>query len=124
MIDEMTVLLATGPDGRKWKDPSEDLIHMLLKDLSREGGPVGNLRLERLGSPEKEVLVVCHDKGCFQVQRERGLRVATAASETLLEVHAACTRWAFQIDSAKAARARQIWGGYDGTLAWQITGSD
>jgi hypothetical protein len=119
----MAILMATDPGGGKWEDPSEDLLYMFLEDLVRAGSPSGCLRLERLRTSEKEALVIRYDKGCFGIRRERGPRIATATSESLPEVHAACTRWAFQIDSVTAARVRHVWGGFDGTLTWQIPGS-
>jgi hypothetical protein len=120
----MATLVATDPGGEKWEDPSEDLLYMFLEDLARANGPSACLHLERLNTAEKETLVVRYDKGRFGVRRQRGPRGATAASESLREMHAACARWALQIDSVTAARIRQVWGGYDGTLAWQITESD
>lgn len=113
------VVLAVAPGGRRWEDPSEDLLFILLEDLA--GGGRGPLRIERLDAAEPEVLEVFAEQGSFRVRRQKGDRVAVAVSGSLHEVHAACTRWAYHLDSETAERARPGWGGFDGTLAWQIT---
>ena len=113
------VVLAVAPGGRRWEDPSEDLLFILLEDLA--GGGRGPVRIERLDAAETEVLEVFAEQGSFRVRRQKGDRVAVAVSGSLHEVHAACTRWAYHLDRETAERARPGWGGFDGTLAWQIT---
>src|SRR5260370_39819717 len=97
------VLLAVAPDGQCGEDPSEDLLSMLLEDLVEAGR--GSLRVERMDPAGTGMLEIFRSGGLFRVRRQQGGQVATAQSGNLREVHAACTRWAFRLDSGRRYRA-------------------
>jgi hypothetical protein len=112
------ILLAVAPDGQRWEDPAEGLLFMLLEDLGGAGR--GSLRVERLNPARTEALEIFRSGRLFRVRRQEGGQVATARSGNLRQVHAACARWAFRLDSLTVVRAQRMWDGFDGTLAWQI----
>jgi hypothetical protein len=113
------ILLAVTSGGDRWEDPSEDLLHMLLEDLVDQRG--GSFLVSRLDAEAGHTLEISLDGDGFQARRQDGRTAvpAVATSGELREVHAACTRWAFGLDDAVAARAQAMWGGFDGTLRWQ-----
>jgi hypothetical protein len=118
-MNRPAVLLAVTSGGDRWEDPSEDLLYMLLEDLVDERG--GAFTIQRLDTPDRHTLDVHLDGDLFRVRRQEGHGAVplAATSVELREVHAACTRWAFGLGDAEAERTRAMWGGFDGTLAWQ-----
>lgn len=103
LMGGQAVLLAVAPDGQCGEDPSEDLLSMLLEDLVEAGR--GSLRVERMDPAGTGMLEIFRSGGLFRVRRQQGGQVATAQSGNLREVHAACTRWAFRLDSGRRYRA-------------------
>lgn len=117
-MNRPAVLLVVTSGGDRWEDPSEDLLYMLLEDLVDERG--GAFTIQRLDAPDHHTLDVHRDGDLFHVRRQdgRGAITLAATSVEMREVHAACTRWAFRLADAEAERSREMWGGFDGALAW------
>jgi hypothetical protein len=112
----MTMQAVTG-DGEVWEEPSEDLLYMLLTDLVEDRG--GHFDIIRF-DPAESTFEVSFDGSQFRVIRKDSDAVASsvATSVELHEIHAACTRWAFKIDAARAEQFRSGWSGFDGSLSW------
>jgi hypothetical protein len=119
-VSSAPVLLAVMDNGERWEDPSEDLLYILLEDL--EKGRAKRMRVERLDEADR-ALEVAREGKVFLLRRYEAGQVAFAESANRREVHAACTRWAFRMDRGSALWARAQWGGFDGTLDWQIVPS-
>lgn len=111
------VLVAVVDENEQWEDPSEDLLLILLQDLV--AGRTRRLRIDRIDESGHSFEITRNNK-TFRILRRRDDRVMEADSEDVREVHAACVRWAFRIDSGTALMGRGQWGGFDGTLDWRI----
>ncbi|HEX6449447.1 MAG TPA: hypothetical protein VF060_08295 [Trebonia sp.] len=119
-MSSVPVLLAVMDNGGRWEDPSEDLLYILLEDLEERRAK--RMRVERLDEAG-HALEIARQRKVFRVRRYEAGQVSLAESANRREVHAACTRWAFRMDRGMALWARAQWGGFDGTLDWQIVPS-
>lgn len=90
------ILRATGHDGEVYDDPSEDLLYMLMEDLEAPGDSFMVERVET-GREGSFMRVTRREDGSDALEGPETEGIPRGVS--MRAVHAALTRWAFDLPS-------------------------
>jgi hypothetical protein len=94
------ILRATGLDGEVYHDPSEDLLYMLMEDLQTPGDSFVVERVEP-GREGSFMIVTRREDGSSALEGPEAKGLPRGVS--MRAVHAALTRWAFDLPSWREA---------------------